>query len=122
MNLFATMSSMDAALVVIEGSVSSGYRCERVNKAVGGAASSRHMRGLAIDIKPSPAWNIKDAAEAMWQAAIEDKLGLVQQVIQEPTWVHVGWYSPIEVDVGMNLLRKETGLKYTTLAHRKGVA
>jgi hypothetical protein len=31
--------------------VSSGYRCAALNKAVGGAATSDHMKGMAADIK-----------------------------------------------------------------------
>lgn len=30
--------------------VSSGYRCPMLNKAVGGAANSQHLKGLAADI------------------------------------------------------------------------
>lgn len=30
--------------------ISSGYRCEELNKAVGGAKTSLHMQGLAADI------------------------------------------------------------------------
>lgn len=32
--------------------VTSGYRCEKLNKAVGGVASSQHMKGQAADIQP----------------------------------------------------------------------
>lgn len=32
--------------------VTSGYRCEKLNKAVGGVASSAHMRGDAADLQP----------------------------------------------------------------------
>lgn len=31
--------------------VTSGYRCERLNKAVGGAGSSQHVKGEAADIR-----------------------------------------------------------------------
>lgn len=31
--------------------VTSGYRCPKLNKAVGGAASSQHMKGQAADIE-----------------------------------------------------------------------
>lgn len=30
--------------------VSSGYRCERLNKSIGGAANSQHVKGQAADI------------------------------------------------------------------------
>lgn len=31
--------------------ISSGYRCKKHNKAVGGKANSAHTKGLAVDIK-----------------------------------------------------------------------
>lgn len=33
--------------------VTSGYRCEKLNRAVGGVASSAHMRGDAADLQPA---------------------------------------------------------------------
>lgn len=30
--------------------ISSGYRCEELNKLVGGASNSQHMRGQAVDV------------------------------------------------------------------------
>ena len=33
--------------------VSSGYRCEKLNSVVGGSATSVHMRGYAADIVPT---------------------------------------------------------------------
>lgn len=33
--------------------ITSGYRCEKHNKAVGGAKNSQHMQGIASDIKVS---------------------------------------------------------------------
>lgn len=32
--------------------VTSGFRCRKLNQAVGGSATSAHMRGYAADIKP----------------------------------------------------------------------
>ena len=34
--------------------ITSGYRCPLRNKAVGGAAASYHLRGMAADISASP--------------------------------------------------------------------
>jgi len=31
--------------------ISSGYRCEKHNKEIGGAPNSAHLRGLAVDVK-----------------------------------------------------------------------
>lgn len=32
--------------------VNSGYRCQKLNKAVGGTTNSQHMKGQAADIRP----------------------------------------------------------------------
>lgn len=34
--------------------INSGYRCPQHNKDIGGAPSSSHMAGLAVDIQPIP--------------------------------------------------------------------
>lgn len=34
--------------------VTSGYRCEALNKAVGGSKTSEHMKGMAADIVGTP--------------------------------------------------------------------
>lgn len=33
--------------------VNSGYRCEKLNKAVGGKSNSQHLTGNAVDIRPA---------------------------------------------------------------------
>jgi zinc D-Ala-D-Ala carboxypeptidase len=45
--------------------VTSGYRCQRHNAAVGGAAQSRHMSGDAVDISLPPAGVLRLAAIAL---------------------------------------------------------
>jgi zinc D-Ala-D-Ala carboxypeptidase len=48
--------------------VTSGYRCEKHNHAVGGSSTSSHLTGLAIDVACSGSrlrWQILDAAIRM---------------------------------------------------------
>lgn len=60
--------------------INSGYRCPRLNAAVGGAATSQHVKGEAADIKaPNP---IKLA-----QLAYDLDLPYDQMIIY-PTFVH----------------------------------
>lgn len=72
--------------------VSSGYRCQALNKAVGGVANSQHQLGQAADIhtvSDTPADNKK-----LYQ--LIQKLGLpVDQCINEYgyNWLHVS-FSP----------------------------
>jgi uncharacterized protein YcbK (DUF882 family) len=47
--------------------VTSGYRCPKHNKAVGGVSGSQHMLGTAADIKVPAGWTVPQFA----QAAIE---------------------------------------------------
>ena len=72
------------ALVGAPIAISSGYRSPALNKAVGGAANSAHVLGLAADIsmvKLTP----KVLALLIWQSDIA-----FDQLIYEGTWVHIG--------------------------------
>jgi hypothetical protein len=67
--------------------VSSGYRCPRLNRHIGGAAKSQHLTGHAADIQSFTFGN-----EALFRKIIE--LGLpFDQLINEfdYRWVHVSY-------------------------------
>lgn len=70
--------------------VTSGYRCEKLNRAVGGAASSQHVKGQAADIR-----SVQDTPEEnkkLFDLIV--KLGLpFDQIINEYNydWVHVSY-------------------------------
>lgn len=64
--------------------ISSGYRSPSVNKAVGGSVNSAHVQGLAADIKVSGMTPYEVAC------IIRDSGIVVDQLICEPTWVHIG--------------------------------
>ena len=72
--------------------VTSGYRCEALNKAVGGSATSDHMKGCAADIT---AGSRKENKRLFY---LIQELGLpFDQLIWEkgnsegPDWVHVSY-------------------------------
>lgn len=73
--------------------VTSGYRCPELNKAVGGSRTSDHLRGCAADIKGGSRAVNKRLFELV------QKLGLpFDQLIHErgnvkdgPDWVHVSY-------------------------------
>ena len=72
------------ALVGAPITVSSGYRSPALNRAVGGAASSAHVLGLAADISTN-----KLAPKAL--ALLIQQSGIVfDQLIYEGAWVHIG--------------------------------
>ena len=64
--------------------VSSGYRCPALNKAVGGAANSAHVLGLAADIT-APGITPQALAKMIQRAGLA-----FDQLIYEGSWVHIG--------------------------------
>lgn len=69
--------------------INSGYRCPKLNAAVGGAKSSQHMRGEAADITAGSKTENKKLFEL-----IRDNLPF-DQLIDESnySWVHVSYVS-----------------------------
>lgn len=70
--------------------VTSGYRCEKLNKAVGGAASSQHVKGEAADIR-----SVQDSPEEnkkLFDLIVSLNLPF-DQLINEYgyDWVHVSY-------------------------------
>lgn len=67
--------------------VTSGYRCPKLNKAVGGVSTSQHLRGEAADIKCKDVKKLFDTAREMMTKG-EIKVG---QLIDEKkySWVHI---------------------------------
>lgn len=73
--------------------VTSGYRCPALNKAVGGVATSQHLQGAAADIKCTA------TSKAVLFNIIKDMINngeiKVGQLIweygtkKEPNWIHV---------------------------------
>ncbi len=73
--------------------VNSGYRCPALNKAVGGAATSHHMRGMAADITTG------DRVQNRHLFDLVRSLGLpFTQLIDESdfAWVHIS-YDPADL-------------------------
>lgn len=66
--------------------INSGYRSREVNKAVGGASNSQHMKGEAADIVPL----CKDAItlELCFEAIRQSKIPY-DQLVLEFGWIHV---------------------------------
>lgn len=68
--------------------VSSGFRSDKLNKAVGGASTSQHCKGQAVDLQ---------CVDNMKLLHIIEELGNYDQLIYEygtdtqPAWVHVSY-------------------------------
>ncbi|MGH9942840.1 MAG: D-Ala-D-Ala carboxypeptidase family metallohydrolase [Pyrinomonadaceae bacterium] len=68
--------------------VNSGYRCPKLNAAVGGSSTSAHMLGYAADIVPLRATK-RDLALWVKQNCRFDQLILEFGTESEPAWIHV---------------------------------
>lgn len=69
--------------------INSGFRCPVLNKAVGGAANSQHMRGEAADITAG-----SREANARLFAMIRDRFDYDQLIDEhDGAWVHVSYKS-----------------------------
>ena len=74
--------------------INSGYRCPKLNKAIGSSSKSQHTKGMAADIE-IPGVSNKELAEY-----IEDNLPFDQLILEfyngvDPNsgWVHVSYVS-----------------------------
>jgi len=65
--------------------INSAFRSELVNRAVGGAEGSAHLRGDAADFTCAGYGSPRDICLAVIDAGIG-----FDQLILEPSWVHIG--------------------------------
>lgn len=72
--------------------VNSGYRCTKLNKAIGGAKNSQHLVGQASDIRTVQ--NTKESNKELFDLIKNNKLPFDQLINEyDYNWVHVS-YSP----------------------------
>ena len=70
--------------------VTSGFRCDRLNKLVGGATSSQHRRGEAADIRTKADTSAEN--KKLWDLIIKLKLPFDQMINERNfDWVHVSY-------------------------------
>lgn len=68
--------------------ISSGYRSSVVNRLVGGASSSFHVKGLAADFTCPGFGNIDSVCRALLPNM--EELGIDQLIKEFNSWVHLG--------------------------------
>lgn len=74
-------------------SINSGYRCDKLNRAVGGVPTSQHCKGMAADVCPSPRRNAKYASRTiidLAQKAINKGIKF-DQLILYPNFLHISF-------------------------------
>ena len=65
--------------------VCSGFRCEEVNRRVGGVSRSQHLTGQAADIRPQDPSQYPRLVEFLKACEYTD------QLLTGSTWLHVSW-------------------------------
>lgn len=68
--------------------ISSGYRCPKLNRLVGGSETSGHKLGYCADILPL---NVSKKELAKWisENVPFDQLILEYGTVEDPAWIHV---------------------------------
>lgn len=87
-NLTHTAMEMDKVRALLNRPVlvSSGYRSMKLNRAIGGALTSAHMTGFAIDFTCPEYGTPKDIFNAIRKSPIR-----YDQLIEEGQWVHISF-------------------------------
>ena len=71
--------------------ISSGYRCARLNKAIGGSLTSQHSVGQAADINNTCGSDI-DLAKIVVNHNIEfDQMIIEFGTLANPNWIHISY-------------------------------
>ena len=88
--------------------ITSGYRCETLNKAVGGVSNSQHLRGEAADLHCSSLRNAKTMACYVKEKLMFDQL-LIERVLHNGCcWIHVSYVIETESRKNRKVTRELT--------------
>ena len=72
--------------------ITSGYRCQALNKAVGGKPTSQHLRGEAADLQVRGVKNLRKLYNAIKSHGVFDQL-LYETNRTGAKWIHVSYTS-----------------------------
>ena len=88
--------------------VNSGYRCPKLNAAVGGATNSSHMKGQAADITAGS----KADNKRLWDLLVESPIPFTKVINEKNfSWLHVSF----DVQNISRIKLKEVNGKYITV-------
>ena len=93
-NAMKTLQMMERIRLHINApiSITSGYRCEALNRAIGSKPGSDHTLAFAVDFKASRAGTPAEIAKSL--ALVVDMLGIGQLILEFQSWCHVSYCSP----------------------------
>lgn len=72
--------------------ISSGYRCPKLNRLVGGVSNSQHQKGEAADIVLPPSLSSKPSALSSWFEWLKENTNFDQLIWERKgntRWIHV---------------------------------
>ena len=93
-NALKTLQMMERIRFHIDApiTITSGYRCAALNKAVGSKSGSDHTLAFAVDFKAPRAGTPYEIAKDL--AGVIDVLGIGQLILEFGSWVHVSLARP----------------------------
>ena len=96
-NALKTLEMMERIRFHIDApiAISSGYRCEALNKAVGSKQGSDHTMAYACDFKAPKAGTPFQIAASL--APVFKIIGIGQLILEFGTWVHVSTRIPDKI-------------------------
>ena len=92
--------------------ISSGYRCSKINKNIGGAKISQHVKGQAADLEfyeNGKENNFRLAQEVLRSKIIFDQMILEYGTFEKPEWIHISYDSTKTIQRGEILRKDEIG-------------
>jgi zinc D-Ala-D-Ala carboxypeptidase len=94
--------------------VRSGYRCPRLNTAVGGRPNSRHILGLAADVVPAEV-SLTEAMEVAIRAFHAGAFLDCDEILLEMGWIHIQG-APVGREARRIALATNDGIKFAPYA------
>lgn len=93
-NAMKTLQMMERIRLHINApiTITSGYRCEALNRAIGSKPGSDHTLAFAVDFKAPKAGTPAEIAKSL--GLVIDMLGIGQLILEFGSWVHVSYCSP----------------------------